>query len=369
MSSSERWMATVASIWIQSIVGGSYAFGVYSPAIKSSQSYDQSTLDTVSVFKDIGSNVGVLSGLLYAAVTASSRPHPWHCFHGPWVVLAVGNIQCFLGYFLMWLAVVGFIPRPPVPLMCIFMFLAAHGPTFFSTATVVTGVLNFPDYSGTIVGILKGFLGLTGAILIQIYQAFFKGNQSNFILMLALLPTTVTFSLMCLVKICPASGSDDKRHLNRFSLIALILAVFLMIIIILENVLVFPQWARLFALVVLLLLLGSPLRIALEAIGKEKSQTLLLEKEPLADSNYLHASDEFVGEKDYNELSITLNEIPLPAEENIDIMKAMQSLNFWLLFVSMSCGMGSGLATINNLSQIGQSLGYDTVKINTLVSL
>uniref|UniRef100_A0A803M1C9 Nodulin-like domain-containing protein n=1 Tax=Chenopodium quinoa TaxID=63459 RepID=A0A803M1C9_CHEQI len=187
--------------------------------------------------------------------------------------------------------------------------------------------------------------------------------------MLALLPTTVTFSLMCLVKICPASGCDDKRHLNRFSLIALILAVFLMIIIILENVLEFPKWARLFALVVLLLLLGSPLRIALEAIGKGKCQTLLPEKEPLSDSIYLHESDEFVGEKAYNELSSTLNNIPPPAEENIDIMKAMQSFNFWLLFVSMSCGMGSGLATINNLSQIGQTLGYDTVKINTLVSL
>lgn len=155
MGSSERWMATVASIWIQAIVGGSYAFSVYSPAIKSSQSYDQSTLDTVSVFKDIGSNVGVLSGLLFATVTASSRPRHWRCFHGPWVVLAVGNIQFFLVYFLMWLAVVGFIPRPPVPLMCLFMFLASHGPTFFSTATVVTGVLNFADYSGTIVGIMK----------------------------------------------------------------------------------------------------------------------------------------------------------------------------------------------------------------------
>lgn len=150
-----RWVATVASIWIQATMGGSYAFGVYSPVLKSSQSYDQSTLDTVSVFKDIGANAGILSGLLYAATAASSGSCRWRCFHGPWVVLATGAIQCFLGYFFMWLAVVGIIPRPPVPLMCLFMFLAAHAQTFFSTANVVTGVLNFPDYSGTIVGILK----------------------------------------------------------------------------------------------------------------------------------------------------------------------------------------------------------------------
>ena len=154
-----RWIATVASIWIQSIAGGTYTFGVYSPIIKSSQSYDQSTLDLISVFKDIGANVGVLSGLLYPLVvsspTAPATARRWCSFRGPWVVLAAGAVQCLLGYFLMWMSVVGWIPRPPVYLMCLFMFLAAHGPTFFSTSTVVTGVMNFPHYSGTIVGIMK----------------------------------------------------------------------------------------------------------------------------------------------------------------------------------------------------------------------
>ncbi|KAF4357625.1 hypothetical protein F8388_007161 [Cannabis sativa] len=45
---------------------------------------------------------------------------------GPWLVLPAGAGQCFLGYFLMWAVVSGLISRPDVPIMCLFMLLAAH---------------------------------------------------------------------------------------------------------------------------------------------------------------------------------------------------------------------------------------------------
>lgn len=75
------------------------------------------------------------------------------------MVHAVGAAQCFVGYFFMWLAVVGVIAPPPVAVMCGFMFLAAHAQTFFNTANVVTGVENFQEYKGTIVGIMKNLSG------------------------------------------------------------------------------------------------------------------------------------------------------------------------------------------------------------------
>lgn len=151
-----KWIATVASIWIQCCSGATYTFGIYSSTLKSSQNYDQSTLDTVSVFKDIGANVGVLSGLLYSFATLNHHHRTRFSFlRGPWVVHLTGAILCFAGYFLMWASVVGLIHSPPVPLMCLFMFLAAHSQTFFNTGNVVTGVMNFGDYGGTIVGIMK----------------------------------------------------------------------------------------------------------------------------------------------------------------------------------------------------------------------
>ncbi|CAO2818652.1 unnamed protein product [Amaranthus hypochondriacus] len=357
-----RWVSTASSIWIQSTTGMSYAFSIYSPALKSSQSYDQSTLDTISVFKDIGANAGVLSGLLYAAVlTRRSRC----CYGGPWVVLALGAAQCFLGYFFMWLAVVGYIARPPVVVMCGFMFVAAHAQTFFNTANVVTGVENFRDFKGTIVGIMKGFLGLSGAILIQIYQAFFRDSPSTFILMLALLPSVVCFSLMFLVRVSPGSRVADKKYLNNFSVVALVLAAYLMMIIILENIFIFPQWAHLVTLAGLLILLLWPLKISVDAVGKDKTFALPTERDPLV---YGIDPDEHEKIGGYDELPGNSSDVP-PVTPNMNLSEAMKSLNFWLLFMAMSCGMGSGLATINNMSQIAQSLGYDTVKTNTLVSL
>uniref|UniRef100_A0A2N9H392 Nodulin-like domain-containing protein n=1 Tax=Fagus sylvatica TaxID=28930 RepID=A0A2N9H392_FAGSY len=265
---STRWIATVASIWIQCSCGASYTFSIYSSVLKSSQGYDQSTLDTVSVFKDIGANAGILSGLLYASVTLNHS----RLLRGPWVVHVAGAIQCFIGYFFMWASVVGLIDRPPVPLMCLFMFLAAHAQTFFNTANVVSGLENFPGYGGTIVGIMKGFLGLSGAILIQVYDTICKGKPSTYLLMLALLPTFVSLVLMFLVRIYKTTTGDDKKPLNGFSAVALIIAGYLMILIILENIFTLPLWARISTLILLLILLVSPLGIAIKALREDSNR-------------------------------------------------------------------------------------------------
>lgn len=151
-----KWVSTIASVWIQASGGASYTFGIYSSTLKSSQSYSQSTLDTVSVFKDIGANAGVISGLFYSAVTRERGSSGRSVLSpGPWLVLLAGAVQSFVGYFFMWASVVGVIDRPPVAVMCLFMWVAAHAQTFFNTTDVVSGVHNFSDYSGTIVGIMK----------------------------------------------------------------------------------------------------------------------------------------------------------------------------------------------------------------------
>ena len=53
----------------------------------------------------------------------------------------------------------------------------------------------------------------------------------------------------------------------------------------------------------------------------------------------------------------------------MNLLQAMCTVNFWLLFTAMICGLGSTQAVINNLSQMGQSLNYTSVEVNNLVSL
>ncbi|XP_050375795.1 protein NUCLEAR FUSION DEFECTIVE 4-like [Argentina anserina] len=341
-----KWTATAASIWIQCFGGASYTFSIYSSALKSSQGYDQSTLDTVSVFKDIGANAGIFSGLLYSAVALNR-------FGGPWVVHVAGAIQCFAGYFFLYAAVAGLVEPPPVAVVCLFMFLAAHSQTFFNTTSVVTGVQNFSDYGGTIVGIMKGFMGLSGAILVQFYDTLCKGNPGYFLLLLALLPTLVSILSMPFVRIYEACRAEtDKKYLNGFSAFALLIAAYLMVTIILRNIFTFSLWASVLTFTLLLLILvASPTGIAVKAQFMESKRR----REPSTST----ASNALLDE----EVSIEYD------REDMNLVSAMSSVNFWLLFIAMLCGMGTGLATINNMSQLGQSLGYTTVEINTFVSL
>ncbi|XP_066358539.1 protein NUCLEAR FUSION DEFECTIVE 4-like [Miscanthus floridulus] len=133
--------------------GSSYCFGVYSPALKASQRYHQSALNAVAFFKDVGANAGVLSGFL--AAWARRRP---------WLVLLAGALLCAAGYLPMWLAVEGVAPAP-LPLMCLYMLLAAQAQTFFNTADVVSAVENFPDRRGTVIGIMKAGHNCSASLL------------------------------------------------------------------------------------------------------------------------------------------------------------------------------------------------------------
>ncbi|KAE8693907.1 transcription initiation factor IIB-2-like [Hibiscus syriacus] len=373
-----KWISTAASIWIQCTGGASYTFGIYSSILKSSQSYDQSTLDTVSVFKDIGANVGILSGLLYSTVTARRSG----LLSGPWVVLVTGAVQCFVGYFFIWASVVGLIGQPPVPVMCLFMLLAAHAQTFFNTVNVVSGVQNFQSFSGTIVGIMKGFLGLSGALLIQVYNTICQGDPTTFILILAITPTLVSLSLMPFVKIHGTTSVSDKKHLNGFSYIALIVAAYLMVIIIFENVFVLPSWAQIVTFVFLLALLASPFGIAFKAYGDSgwsslETSCLMYDPKPMPPTEYDEVQEqgeygEIRGEPDQGKSIALSSDVNLLDDQDdivFDLSKAMLTADFWLLFIAMICGMGSGLATINNISQIGESLGYSTVERSSLVAL
>ncbi|KAI3464010.1 hypothetical protein Pfo_020673 [Paulownia fortunei] len=368
-----KWVATAASIWIQCTSGSLYTFSIYSSILKSTQGYNQSTLDTISVFKDLGANVGLLSGLLYSAASAAHRG-------GPWVVLLAGAIQCFAGYFLMWLTVTGALPRPAAAVMCLYMLLAAHAMTFFNTANVVTGVHNFPSYSGTIVGIMKGFLGLSGAILIQVYQTFFKNKPSSYLLLLALLPTINSLVLMGFVRIFKTNEEDEKKHLNGFSFLAIILAAYLTAVIIIQNILKLKLSVRVFTFVLLILLLVSPIFVAIKA-HRDKSYRILkslLEHNQISDERGQLDEDvtnirEDHGE--YHEVSngadqvMERNDDTLQWREDLNLLQAMGTISFWFLFFTTACAMGSGLATVNNMSQIGESLGYTSLEINTLVSL
>jgi MFS family permease len=55
--------------------------------------------------------------------------------------------------------------------------------------------------------------------------------------------------------------------------------------------------------------------------------------------------------------------------EDYTILQALVSVDMLVLFVATICGVGGTLTAIDNMGQIGQSLGYPAKSINTFVSL
>lgn len=108
-----QWFMIFGALLIMSAAGATYMFGLYSEDIKTSLGYDQTTLNLLSFFKDLGSNVGVLAGLI-AEVTP------------PWFVLSVGAVLNFFGYFMIWLAVTKRISAPAVWQMCLYICIGAN---------------------------------------------------------------------------------------------------------------------------------------------------------------------------------------------------------------------------------------------------
>ena len=200
--------------------------------------------------------------------------------------------------------------------------------------------------------------------------------------MLALLPTINTLLLMWFVRISNTNEGDEKKHLDSFSLIALVIAAYLMAIIILEHIFLFQFAIPVIAFVLLMLLLASPLCIAIRAHQRDSdriSQTPVIERDQLMDDPNQLVAEKIYARQDsagYHYLpSSTDQEMDnndrrtLQAEQNLNLLQAMRTVDFWILFLAMACGMGSGLAVVNNISQIGGSLGYTSFETGTLVSL
>lgn len=213
------------------------------------------------------------------------------------------------------------------------------------------------------------------------YQTFFMNRPSSYLLMLALLPSFNTIIFMCIVRMCNTNSVDEKKHLNRFSVVALLTAAHLMIAIIAESFFTLTLVAHIVILGVLIILISTPFSIAIEAHHEEHFNTLsryLVEENQLMndpnqlDEGQIHCRQDPSGYFQvpgdaYDQTCTT--DYRVQSGENLNLFQAMRSSNFWFLFLATSCGMGSGLAVINNISQIGESLGYTKSETNTLVSL
>ena len=333
-------------------------FSLYSREIKSVLGYDQSTLNLLSFFKDLGSNIGIISGLINEVTP-------------PWVVLTIGGALNFFGYFTIWLAVTRKIGRPQVWKMCLYIFIGANSHCSTNTGVIVTSVKNFPGTRGIVIGLLSGYLGLSAAIITQIYYAFYGNDSKSLILLMAWLPTAVTFVFLPVIRHHKGvQQPNDSKAFYNFLYTTLVLAGFLMVVIIVQKSFTFTKSEYYITTILMLLLLILPLAVVMfeeQKIWKRKQVHSNSENPPKP----LNITTQMPNlEAPQKPVSCWKSMFSPPRRgEDYTILQALFSLDMVILFLATICGLGGTLTVVNNLSQIGTSLGYSSHSITTFVSL
>ncbi|KAI3447949.1 hypothetical protein Pfo_004614 [Paulownia fortunei] len=347
-----KWLGFVTAVWVQAISGNNYTFSNYSDALKSLMVLTQLQLNSLSVAKDVGKAFGLLAGL------ASDRlPTP--------VILLIGSIEGFIGYGVQWLVVSGRIQPLPYWAMCIFLCMGGNSTTWMNTAILVTCIRNFRKNRGPVSGILKGYVGLSTAIFTDVCSALFADDPAKFLLMLAIVPFVVCLTAILFLREIPPSSTtpeegDETKYFGVINVLAVIIALYLLAFDVTGT------HGRLFSQIfaaILLVLLASPLSIPIYLAAKNfiRSGAKTVDVEQSVTEPLLAA------EADKKVETTSLSEVaekrrPVLGEEHT-IFEALRTVDFWILFGSFLCGVGTGLAVMNNLGQMGLALGYADVSM------
>ncbi|KAL3814029.1 hypothetical protein ACJIZ3_015297 [Penstemon smallii] len=344
-----KWLGFVTAVWVQAISGNNYTFSNYSDALKSLMGLTQLQLNSLSVAKDVGKAFGILAGL---ASDHLSTP----------VILLIGSIEGFIGYGVQWLVVSGRIQPLPYWAMSIFLCMGGNSTTWMNTAILVTCIRNFRKNRGPVSGILKGYVGLSTAIFTDLCSALFAADPAKFLLMLAIIPMIVCLAAIIFLREIPPSStaaeeSDETKYFGVINVLAVVIALYLLAFD------VSGTHGRLFSQIfvaILLILLVSPvsipiyisvknfIRLGAESVDVEQTVTeplLKVETAAVVEEGRLR---------------------PVLGEEHT-VLEALRTADFWILFVSFLCGVGTGLAVMNNMGQMGLALGY--VDVSMFVSL
>ncbi|KAI3997150.1 hypothetical protein MKX01_008994 [Papaver californicum] len=357
-----------SSFLIMGSAGATYVFGIYSKEIKTVLGYDQKTLNLLGFFKDLGTTIGVLSGLL-----AEIAP--------PWFTLLVGASLNFTGYFMLWLSVAGKVSKPHIWQMCLYICMGANSQNFANTSVLVTCVKNFPENRGSMMGLLKGFTGLSGAVMTQIYLAIYGNDSKSLILLIAWLPAVISIFFVGFIRLMKVvRGIDERKVFFNYLYISISLAIFIMIMIIVEKQHPFSHGGYVTTGTIVCFLLFLPLTITIQQefiLWNRKQEDL---KSPPTAVKIESASEAVVPKNSLKvvesdkpkktEVSCFSNVFSPPARgEDYTILQALLSTDMLMLFFATFCGMGTTLTAMDNLGQIGESLGYQTHAISTFVSL
>eukprot|EP00249_Psilotum_nudum_P035858 c5741_g1_i2 orf=285-1715(+) len=381
-----RWLGLSGAMLMMGCNGLAYTYAVYSEFAKETLHYTQEQTDDLGAAKDFGSLVGLISGLFYF-------------FFPPWVSVCIGAVLHLFGYGMVLLTISGKISIS-FWLLCFYFAIGSGGDNWVDTACIMTSMQNFDEYKGTSVGILKSQLGLSAAIFVMVYEAFFDSNVSKFLFLITIAPTIVYLVAAFLIRPFPINEQDMEVAdvTQRFQMACgsvVILGMFLMMSIILKDVLHLDGKVQVYIATAMLVMVAVTCIIPLLYRPWDLLQSALFLKRPhhhvlnsevvskrIELHNYYFEKNKLDPDGDEPEEGNLLEstqdswkegcrhtlEIGGPVghckvENPIDanLWESLSGLDFWLITFVVSSGAGAGLAIINNFAQIGKAVESDGV--------
>ncbi|KAA0051869.1 hypothetical protein IC582_028210 [Cucumis melo] len=351
-----RWFSIFAAFLIMIGCGSTYLFGTYSKVLKTKFDFNQTQLSSLGFAKDLGANLGVFAGLF-----AEVAP--------PWMLFLVGLTLNFFSYFMIWLSLSEYVPKPDLWLMFIYIYISANAQNFANTAVMVTSVRNFPDQRGVVLGLLKGFVGLGGAILTQIYFSIYGHEDPiSLVLLLSWLPSLVCFLFFLSFRTVKArKHPQELKVFFHLLYVSLTMAAFILFLTITQKSTPFTHAKYVGGVSVIVALLSLPLLIAVKEelfLFKLNKQT----KDPsVVVSIPVQKLEEIVETSSSPSLSDNLSNKPQRGDD-FGILQALLSKDMALIFIATVSACGSSVAAIDNLGQIAESLNYPSKSISVFVS-
>ncbi|KAK9818432.1 hypothetical protein WJX72_012528 [[Myrmecia] bisecta] len=378
-----KWLTFSASCFVMLSAGLAYTFSVYSHALKEEFDYSQTEIDGIGTACNIGGYLAIFAGLFYDSVKHWNRM-------GPMLTIAIGAILQLAGYTGLWLAATGHFPLPVKYWMLVLLaIVACNGQTWFETAALVTCVRNFETERGTVIGILKAFLGLSASVYITIYVAFLEPNEVSFLKLLALAPTAVALVCMIFINYVPYIQVEPhtKAHAFHMTFVTVIaLAAYQAVIAVVRRSATLDYWAGVLMTSAVAVLLLPVLSVPF-IFGGLRSRRLWNEQleariksrtaSPSRDARLQNAPD--YGARPLSR-SISAGWGPAPAfsraktspaaletrllllpqandmfvaprKQDWTPLQCLASLDFYLLWLVNGIGSGAGLTLLNNIAE------------------
>lgn len=405
----------IVGLYVAMGTGTSYAFGIYSGALKESFGFTQSQLDSIPSFASLVGLLSPLGGMLSDRWGSRAACLIAACFAGMGFALFYA-IALEMGKPTVLALANSLGTTTPViycPLMAVLLGTALFGGAVATGAVFSSAVRNYSGQKGLVVGLMKTFVGIGAGVFTQLYSGFVGKPSSsvesglNFLLYLALATLTMNgvSSLALSTFPEPSSKGLDKVLQLRLLMVYVVLLVLLFTVAsvgIVQHLL--DNTGSLVASCVVLVILLSPFVSLLFDIFFGSTQMESADKDLNRVLNgsitqkilELPVEDGVTGEAEDSDYSRTNQQQDLDADESVsressadaesqqsgnctgkiyplgrdvNLWGMLRTPEAWMILVSFSINMGSGYMVITNVSQMAASLSLAPSVVSTAVTL